>query len=213
MQAQLGVGLDSRLRIDAPLFAITADLAANHILRLRRPDRLHHLGRFIAPRLAVTTHRWFHGDVRQELQKMILNHVANRPRLLEKRSAPAHTEVFGQGDLHAFDMIAIPKRFDEGIRAAKQHEIVHRTFAEIVVDAKDLAFAEGTQQQLIERLRRGKIAAERFLDDHARGSHILRGCQLGDDRAEEEGRNRQIKRRAAAQDRARLPMRRNVSGD
>ena len=85
---------------------------------------------------------------------MILHYVADGSRLIIKSAAPLDAEVFGHGDLHTLDMIAIPKRFQEGISETEEEHVVHRPLAQVVIDAEDCLLVEGAEQSLVELLRR-----------------------------------------------------------
>ena len=68
---------------------------------------------------------------------MVLDHVANGASLIVESAASLHAEILCHGDLDAFNVVAIPEWLHEGIGEAKNHHVVHRTLAEIVVNAKD----------------------------------------------------------------------------
>src|SRR5499427_10138376 len=98
---------------------------------------------------------------------MILHDVADRTRLIIKRAPPLDPEVFGHGDLHTLDMVAIPERFQECIGEAEEEHIVHRPLAQVMVDAEDRLLVEGAEQRVVERLRREEIVTEWFFNDDA----------------------------------------------
>ena len=54
---------------------------------------------------------------------MVLDHVAQATRALIKTAALPGTEVFGESDLHAGNVIAVPDRLKERIGKAKIEDI------------------------------------------------------------------------------------------
>ena len=68
---------------------------------------------------------------------MVLDHVANGAGLIVESAASLHSEILRHGDLHAFNVVAIPERLHERIGEAENDHVVHRPLAEIVIDAKD----------------------------------------------------------------------------
>ena len=98
---------------------------------------------------------------------MILHDVADRARLIIESAPPLDAEVFGHGDLHTLDMVAIPERFQERIGEAEEEHVVHRPLAQVMVDAEDRLLVEGAEQGAVERLRREEIVTERFFNDDA----------------------------------------------
>ncbi len=105
---------------------------------------------------------------RNHLQQMILNDVANCTDFLVEAAAALHAERFRHGDLHVLDVLAIPYRFEEGVREAKIQQVLHRLLAQIMIDSEDRLLREHLVQRGVERLRSRQVAPERLLDDHSR---------------------------------------------
>src|SRR5262245_31205983 len=125
---------------------------------------------------------------------MILHDVADRTRLIIKSAPPLDAEVFGHGDLHTRDMVAIPERFQARIGEAEEEHVVHRPLAQVMVDAKDRLLVEGTEQGTVERLRREEIVTERFFNNDARAVRASSFAQLFHNCLEQPGRNGEIVR-------------------
>jgi len=64
------------------------------------------------------------------------------------------------GACHSGPKIALPNR--------STIQVLHRLFAEVMIDAIDLRFGEMTADRGIDRLRRGKVMTERFFQHDAR---------------------------------------------
>src|SRR5262249_51501694 len=92
----------------------------------------------------------------------------NGAGLIIKRSPALDTELFGHRDLHTPDVIAVPERLDKRVREAKDQQVIYRSLAQIVVNAKDISFVEGAKQNLVQLPCGFKITSERLFDDDAR---------------------------------------------
>ena len=79
------------------------------------------------------------------------------PRLLRNNSPrPSIPIAFGNGDLHMVNVLAIPDRLEDAIGKAENQQVLHRLFAEIMVDAVDLRLGEGAGDLVIERDAEGR---------------------------------------------------------
>ena len=67
---------------------------------------------------------------------------AERPGLLVIGPAMLHAEIFSHGNLNILDGVAFPERFKNRVREAERQEILHRLFAEVMIDAVDLGFVD-----------------------------------------------------------------------
>ena len=59
---------------------------------------------------------------------MILDHVAQRARSIIVTGSFFDTEFFGDEDVDAFDPVAIPQRFEDGIGEAENQQILNGGF-------------------------------------------------------------------------------------
>src|SRR4030095_8164037 len=116
---------------------------------------------------------------------MILDHVADGAGLIIERPPALNPKVFCHGDLYALDLIAIPKRLQQRVLEAEEHHVMHWSFSQIMIDAEDVLFVESAEQNLVKRLRRGKVVAERLFDDDAGAVGTIRFGQLFHDEAEQ----------------------------
>src|SRR5581483_6018881 len=156
-----------------------------------------HFDLFVAHGFAVGSHRRLHREVRQNLEQMILHHVADSAGLIVKSAAPLHAEILRHGDLHAADVVANPEGFEKFVGEAEKQHVMHRAFAQVVVDAKDRLFIESAEQSLIELSRRVEVATEGLLDNNPRAAGAIGFAQLFYDGAEQHRRDGEIKRRLA----------------
>src|SRR5439155_10476108 len=174
-------GLRARLRADALLFTIAGNgfatgvplriLTANDGLRdrfqIEGANGLQDFQFFVANGSGVERSRRFDGYERRKLEDVALNHVAERTGGFVKTTAALDAERFGGGNLHVVDVVAIPERLKDAVAKAENEQVLHRIFAEVVVNAVDLIFFKDIVDNLVEFLGGGEVAAKRFFDDDA----------------------------------------------
>src|SRR5207245_8475408 len=102
----------------------------------------------------------FHRYESHALQQVVLHDIANGAGLFVKPPASLETEPFRHRDLHAFHVMAVPHRLQEGVREAEEEEILHRLLAEIMVDAEDARLIEYLMQRRVERPRTREVPPE-----------------------------------------------------
>src|ERR1700693_3420638 len=123
---------------------------------------------------------------------MILNHVADRTNPIVERASPLDSKVFRHGDLHTFDMAAIPKRLQQRVGEPEEQHIVHRPLTQIMVDAEDATLIERAEEDLVEFLGRDEVTAEGLFNNHPRTLGTARFRQLLDDQSEQNRRYGEI---------------------
>ena len=120
---------------------------------------------------------------------MILDDVARDAGAVEVVAALFHADRFRDRDLHMVNILTIPERLEDPVGEAQNEQVLNRFFAEVMVDAEDLALAEGGHRDAVQLLRRLQVMPERLLDDHPReraaalriADHLLGAEQLRDD--------------------------------
>jgi hypothetical protein len=103
-----------------------------------------------------------HRDQREELQHVVLHHVAQRARAVIEAHAAFKAHGFGHGDLHMLDMRGVPQRLEHDVGKAQRQKVLHRFLAQIVVDAEDAVFGEGARHGIVDHLGGGQIGAQRL---------------------------------------------------
>ena len=131
-------------------------------------QRLEDFQFFIAHRIGGDRGRRLHGDKAEQLQHVVLHHVAQCAGGVVIAGAAFDAQGLGNGDLHMIDMGGIPHRLEQGIGKAQGHEVLHRLFAEIMIDAIDVLFEENPADRIIDGARRAQILAQRLFDHDAR---------------------------------------------
>ena len=62
------------------------------------------------------------------------------------------------------NVTAVPKRLEDMIGQPENKDILHRLFAEVVVDAVGLGFGKDVRELRVERMGGREVSAERLLD-------------------------------------------------
>ena len=120
---------------------------------------------FAADAFGFEAGRRFEGDKREQLHHVVLHHVAQGAGLLVEGAAAFDTEGFSHGDLYVVNVVALPDRLEDAVGEAEDEQILNGLFAEIVIDAKDLALAKDSVDLVVEFAGGVEVVAERFFDD------------------------------------------------
>ena len=148
-----------------------AVLATDHVLAqgLRRPafEGAQHFEFFIADRIGMGIDGRFHGDGAQQLQRMVLHHVAQRAGGFVKAAAFFHAQFFGNGDLDVGDVLAPPQGLEQGIAKAHGKQVLHRRLAQVMVDAKDLLLFKDLAHRFVDGAVGSQVVAQWFFQHDA----------------------------------------------
>src|SRR6266404_2749675 len=82
--------------------------------------------------------RWFHRDQSEDFHRVILQYVAERPGLFIEWPPSLDTDGFRERKLYPVNVVPIPDRLEDSIAETKEENVLHRLFAEIVIDPKYL---------------------------------------------------------------------------
>ena len=137
-ELERGVRLRDRLRRDAPLLAVArdapaadeagailgADGEAIDVVGRDGPDRAHDLALLVAHGIGVEGHRRLHGDQTQELQDVVLDHVAQRAGLLVVRAARLDADALADRDLHVVDVVPVPQGLEDAVGPAEDEDVL-----------------------------------------------------------------------------------------
>ena len=136
---------------------------------------LHDLALLVPHGLGVEGHGRLHRHQAHHLKEVVLDHVAQRARLLVVAAAPLHTDLLGHRELHLGHVVAVPQRLEDAVGEAQGQDVLDRLLAEVVIDPVDLLLPEHAGDQLVQLLGRAQVVAERLLDDDARPAVLLGG--------------------------------------
>ncbi|MNS64767.1 hypothetical protein D3C72_979060 [compost metagenome] len=148
-----------------------------------------HLELFVADGVGVRVDGRLHGHGAQQLQRVVLHHVAQRAGLVVEGAALFHAQVLGHGDLDVGDVLAAPDGLEERVAEAHREQVLHRRLAQVVVDAKDLLLLEHLAHRGVDGAVGGQVVAQRLLE-HDAGARAVEpgGGDLLDHLREERGR-------------------------
>ena len=110
--------------------------------RGERPQAAHHLGLLVAHLVRLEQVRRLHRDQRDQLQHVVLHHVAQRAGLVVVTRAALEADGLSDRNLYVVDRRCVPQRLEQRVREPQREQVLHRLFAEIVVDAEDAIFVE-----------------------------------------------------------------------
>src|SRR5579875_2788336 len=127
---------------------------------------------------------------------MVGDHVAQRAGAVVITAAVFHPDRFGHRHLHVIHVAAVPDRLEDAVGEAEHHDVLHRLFAQVVIDEENLILADYFQDLAAEIARRFKIVSKRLLDNdtppvavglekafagqtlHYRKKKLRRGCEI-----------------------------------
>src|SRR6266849_8893418 len=108
--------------------------------------------------------RWLHRDQSEDFHRVILQYVAERSGLFIKWPPSLDTDGFRERKLYPVNVVPIPDRLEDSIAETKEENVLHRLFAEIVIDPKYLILRKDRVHIVIEFLGRCEIRSEWLLD-------------------------------------------------
>ena len=181
LESERHKGFHLRVCADARLITVAAKLTAYNIARLKRTNAFEHFCLLIPQHLGIEAGGRLHGDVRKNLQQMVLHDIAHGARLIVKLATPLDAEIFRHSDLHAFNELPIPQRLKKRICKAEEEQVLNRVFTQVMVDAKHVFFIETTVYHGVQHSSRAEVVSERLLDDDARAHSTTRCAELVND--------------------------------
>ena len=130
------------LSVDCSRAVLAAHGLVEHALRTQRLNRAQDFRLLVVHRVGVKRNRRLHGGKRNQLKDVVRHHVAQRAGLLVVSAAQLDAELFRHGDLHVVHIAPIPDRLENAVGEPEGQNILHRFFAEIMIDAVNLLFVE-----------------------------------------------------------------------
>ncbi len=201
----LRIGRDIRLcavrRNPLALFGsvavLSAHRAAQHVFVAHGLDGVQDLRLLVAHGVGVERDRRLHRRQADQLHDVVRHHVAQRSGMIEVAAASLHAHRLRHRDLHVVDVAAVPDRLKDSVGEAERQDVLHRLFAQIMIDAVDLRLVRHFQQLLVQRFGRLQIVSEGLLDDHPPPVAVLCSIKPGGgkflhNRSKKTGRGRQV---------------------
>ena len=157
----------------------------------------------LTPRTPPEIRGRFYRHQAEQLEQMILDHIAQRARAFVVAGATLHPQRLGRGDLHMVDITRVPEGLENRVRETQHHDVLRGFFPEEMVDPVGVGFGEGRAHDPVQFPRRSEVSSEWFFDDDARppASWRLmqtRGLQMLKDRFELIRCDRQIEETVSA---------------
>src|SRR5262249_38046589 len=192
MQAQSGKCLDLRIWNDSIIVTVTAELPPDDFGRSQRPNCFEQPDLFVSHRFRVPTHGGVHRQQHQDLEHMVLYHIANRTDFFIETPAPLHAEVLGHCDLHARNVVAVPDGFEKRVGKPKIEKILDWFLSQKMVDAENGRLGKRLMKSPVQQLCRRQISAKWFFNDHSRVIRRTGFSEPVDNDAKHAWGNRQI---------------------
>ena len=150
-----------------PLSVLGTDSDVLNIPIGDRPETAENFHLRVAHHIRIERVGGLHCDQAEQLQHVILHHVAQGPGFFVVAGPGPDAFRFTHRDLHMIDVLVVPNRLEDAVGEPDDHEILNGFLPQIVIDAEDLRFVEHASRHTVDGLRGGQIAADRFLDDDA----------------------------------------------
>jgi len=145
-----------------PAGVLPEDDVAGHLLGgIERLHPAQHLDLLVADRVRVERDRRLHSGQADELEHVVLDHVAQDAGFLVVAAPSLDAQLLAGGDLDVIDEAPVPDGLEDGVREPEHQEVLDRLFSQVVVDAEDLALVAGLQHQPVQGARAGQVAPER----------------------------------------------------
>ena len=156
---------------NAGLVVVAVILADHHVFthipQRHATHRAESLDFFIAQRVGGERVGRVHGDQRQQLQQVVLEHVLENAGAVIVLAALAHNHVLGHGDLYLVDVVPVPDGLEDGIGEPEHQEVLHRLLAQVVVNAIDLLLTEYAVDVAVQLLSGLQVGSEGLFDHDA----------------------------------------------
>ncbi len=99
-------------------------------------------------------------------------HVAQRPQVIVKSAPPPRAARLQQLDVHPFNRVVLPHRRKKRVGKPKSQNVLHRLFAQVVVNPVNLLVFEELAHQAVQRFGRRQVFAKRLFHHHAREAFL-----------------------------------------
>ena len=137
VQLQCGKRFGARVFGHSRFVAVGTELPANNVRRRDPRNCLEYFYFLIADGFAVISNRRLHCQVRNQLEKVILDDIPDSTSTFVETSPALNTEVFRHRNLPALDIVPIPERFHEGIRETEDQHVVYGFLPEIMINPEN----------------------------------------------------------------------------
>src|SRR5437764_630548 len=98
-----------------------------------------------------------HCNQRQQLQHMILHHIADSSCLFVVAATTFYPQIFRHRNLHAVNVATVPDWLKDAISQAEDEDVLHGLLTQIMVDTIDLLFFEDLANLTIQLMCRSEV--------------------------------------------------------
>ncbi len=160
------VGL-GRLAVDGTGGVAATDAVTRGVLGIERAQGAQHLDLLVADAVGFQRGRRLHRHHAQQLQDVALHHVAQRAGAGVVGVAAIHAFALGHQDVHRFDVVAVPHRFQQRVAEAQRDQVLHCRLAQVVVEAEHTILVDPLADGADDFLGAFAVAADRLLQHQA----------------------------------------------
>ena len=101
-----------------------------------------------------------------------MNHVPQRARAVIIAGTVLDADGLGSGDLHMVDVAPVPQGLEHRVGQTEDEDVLHRLFAEVVIDAEDLVLGEYGVDRAVQVTGAVEVMTEGLLHDDAHPAGI-----------------------------------------
>ena len=164
-----------------------------------RTQRAQHLDLLVAHRGGLELRGRLHRGEAQQLQQVVLQHVADGTGAVVVVAAAFHADGLGDGDLHLLDVARVPQRFEQRIAEAQGEQVLHAVLAQVVIDAIDALLVEAGGDAVVDGDGLVQVVADGLLEHDAGAGPGQAVCGEGSTGADvERGRGGEVVEHVAA---------------
>ena len=159
------------------------------------PDRVKNVDFLVANLVGVERHHRLHRHQAEQLQQVVLHHVAQRARAIVITAAMFHAHFFGHRDGHVVHIAPVPNRLEQRVGEPERQDVLHGFLAQVMIDPENLSFVKGTGESAVQRHCERKVVPDGLFDDQSRPFPVRRQAgivQEGGNLAEQEGRGSHV---------------------
>jgi hypothetical protein len=127
---------------------------------------LQHLHGLVAQGYPIVRKRRFHRRHTEELEQVVLDHVAHDPGAIIIAGTGANAFGLCDGDLHVINIVAVPDGLKARIGKAEDQHILDRLFAQVMIDPVELLFAHHREELAVQGPRGGGIIPKGFFENN-----------------------------------------------
>ena len=205
--AQRYKGFGAAVGVDASFLVVAIDRLAMHIARAvlaahymlaqcfggPRFEGAQDFEFLIANGVGMRIDGRLHGNGAQQLQCVVLHHVAQGAGVFIKRTALFDTQLFGNGDLNVGNVLTAPQGFKQGIAKTHGKQVLYRRLAQVVVNSENLVLFKDLAHALVDELVGLEVVAQRLFQNDASFGGVQFGYgQLFAHCIEQAGRSGQV---------------------